>query len=74
MDQFDSTTRMASNRYLFITAEFDPSIIPLPELRPIPEMPEEGDEDELEVLKQEIEIALRIKKEYEQEKREKDGK
>ena len=32
---------MVSNRYLFITAEFDSSIIPLPELHPAPETPED---------------------------------
>ena len=54
-----SATRMASNRYLFITAEFDAAVIPLPELRPIPEIPEEGEEDERERLTQEREIAER---------------
>ena len=50
---------MVPNRYLFITAEFDPAIIPLPELRPIPEIPEEGDEEELARLTREKEMAER---------------
>ena len=53
----DSTTKMVPDRYLFITAEFDPSIIPLPELKPLPEIPEEGEADELETLAQEKEAV-----------------
>jgi hypothetical protein len=37
----DSTSKMVSNRYLFITVEFDPAIIPLPELKDVPEDSEE---------------------------------
>ena len=40
-DAMESTTKMVPNRYLFITAEFDPAFIPLPELKPVPEIPEE---------------------------------
>ncbi|MGB4726913.1 MAG: DUF4340 domain-containing protein [Thermogutta sp.] len=30
------------NRYLFVMAEFDPDLIPKPELQPLPEVPSEG--------------------------------
>jgi hypothetical protein len=46
---------MGANRYLFITAEFDPAMIPLPELKSVPEIPTEGEADELEKRKQEKE-------------------
>jgi len=48
----DSSTKTVPNRYLFITAQFDPAMIPLPELKPVPEMPSEGPMDELESLTQ----------------------
>ena len=53
----DSSARMVPNRYLFITAEFDASIIPLPELREVPEIPSEGAMEELEQLMREKEAA-----------------
>ena len=53
----DSFTRTVPNRYLFITAEFDPTIIPLPELRYVPEIPEEADEEELARLTRERDSA-----------------
>ncbi len=31
------------NRYLLVTAEFDPELIPKPELQPLPELPAEGE-------------------------------
>jgi len=42
----NTATKMVSNRYLFITAEFNPMIIPLPELHPLPE-----DQEEMETVK-----------------------
>ena len=45
-EQFDSMgspTRMTPNRYLFVTAEFDPAMIPLPESKPVPENSEEAE-------------------------------
>ncbi|MCL2710532.1 MAG: DUF4340 domain-containing protein [Planctomycetaceae bacterium] len=56
----DSMTKMVPNRYLFITAEFDPAIIPLPELRDVPEIPEEEEADELAELTREKEMAERL--------------
>jgi|GEM_PF-1075415 len=53
----DSSARMVPNRYLFITAEFDASVIPLPELREVPEIPTEGEAEELEPLVREKEAA-----------------
>jgi hypothetical protein len=53
----DTTPMMGANRYLFITAEFNPAIIPEPELKPVPEIPEEGEAEELEKLKQEKEAV-----------------
>jgi len=41
---------MGVNRYLFITAEFEPAFIPLPELKPVPEIPTDGESDVLEAL------------------------
>jgi len=38
-----ATPVMGANRYLFITAEFDASIIPLPELREVPEDVADGE-------------------------------
>jgi len=58
-DSSDAAPVMGVNRYLFITAEFDPSIVPLPELRAVPEIPEEGEAEELEQLTQEKEFAER---------------
>jgi hypothetical protein len=58
-DALDTTPIMGVNRYLFITAEFDPAIIPPPELKPLPEIPAEGDADELEELNQQREITER---------------
>jgi hypothetical protein len=40
-DSLDDQPVMGVNRFLFITAEFDPAMIPLPELKPVPEVPEE---------------------------------
>lgn len=53
---------MGTNRYLFITAEFDASAVAAPELRDVPEVPEgeaaEGtSEEELDRLKKEKEDA-----------------
>jgi hypothetical protein len=64
-DSLDAAPVMGVNRYLFITAEFDPVIVPLPELRLVPTMPaseegpEEGEAEELEKLTQEKEFAER---------------
>ena len=54
-----TNTRMVPNRYLFIMTEFDPTIIPLPELREVPEMLGEGSTEELEAREREIELAER---------------
>ena len=45
-DAFDSEPTVLSNRFLFITAEFDPAIIPLPELRDVAGIPD----DEIEAI------------------------
>jgi len=58
-DSMDNTMKMGSNRYLFITTEFDPAMIPLPELNPVPEVPTEGEADELETLAQAKEAVER---------------
>ena len=58
-DSPDAAPVMGVNRYLFITAEFDPAMIPLPELKPVPAIPEEGEAEELEKLTQEKEQAER---------------
>ena len=58
-DSLDATPVMGANRYLFITAAFDPAIIPLPELRVVPEIPAETEADDLEALNQEKEQAER---------------
>jgi len=58
-DSPDSAPIMGVNRYLFITAEFDSAIIPPPELKPVPEIPEGGEAEELERLMQEKELAER---------------
>jgi hypothetical protein len=52
-------TKMVPNRHLFITAEFDPAMIPPAESRPVPEIPEEGEADELAKLTQGKETAER---------------
>lgn len=54
-----TNTKMVANRYLFITAEFDPAMIAQPELKSVPEVPEEGEAEVLEKLKQEKETAER---------------
>ena len=46
---------MGVNRYLFITAEFEPAMIPPPELKPVPEIPGEGEAEVLESLRQQKE-------------------
>lgn len=56
-DAPDAAPVMGVNRYLFITAEFEPAIIPLPELKPLPEIPEEGEAEELKALQQQKETA-----------------
>jgi len=56
-NSLDAESVMGVNRYLFITADFDPAIIPLPELKPVPEIPTEGEADELEKLKQAKEMV-----------------
>jgi hypothetical protein len=42
---------MGVNRYLFITAEFDPAIIPKPELKTLPEISAASEAEELEAMK-----------------------
>ena len=58
-DSQDATPVMGVNRYLFITAEFDSAIIPPPELKPVPEISEEGGAEELEKRVQEKEVVER---------------
>jgi hypothetical protein len=53
----DAAPVMGVNRYLFITAAFDSAIIAPPELKPVPEIPAEGEAEELEALKQQKEAA-----------------
>ena len=66
LEQFDSpyamdgSTKIVPDRYLFITAEFDPTIIPLPELRPIPDIPDEADAEEREMFMQVRESSEKI--------------
>ena len=59
-NSLDSTPVMGVNRYLFITAEFDSAIIPPPELKPVPEIPTEGEANEQEELKQAREIVEKM--------------
>ena len=54
-DSPDTESITGVNRYLFITAEFDPAILSLPELKPVPEVPAEGEAEELSKLTQEKE-------------------
>jgi hypothetical protein len=58
-DSLDSTPVLGVNRYLFITAEFDPAIISPPELKPVPDIPEECEAEEREKLTQEKEAIER---------------
>ena len=62
----EEKTTMGVNRYLFITAEFDHAIIPLPELREVPTLPDESDED-MERLTQEI-AGINLANQREQER------
>ncbi len=42
----DEESSITANRYLFITARFNPEMIPKPDLKPLPELPpEEGKQD-----------------------------
>ncbi|MDR0327741.1 MAG: DUF4340 domain-containing protein [Planctomycetaceae bacterium] len=58
-DTPNETPVMGVNRYLFITAEFEPAMIPPPEFRPVPEVPEDGEGDAYEELKTQKEQAER---------------
>ncbi len=40
----DDESGISTNRYLFITARFNPDMIPKPDLKPLPELPPEEDE------------------------------
>jgi hypothetical protein len=56
---------MGQNRYLFVTAEFDPAMIPQPEVKPVPEIPTEGKPEEIDNFKKEKEA---VEKENQREK------
>ena len=58
-DSLANVPVMGVNRYLFITAEFDSSIIPLPELKPMPEILEDAEAEELAQWTQEKEAVER---------------
>ena len=57
-----SAPTMGVNRYLFITAEFDSSMIPQPDIKPVPEVPTEGEAETLEKAKSEKEQIERSNK------------
>ena len=59
-DSPDTTPVMGVNRYLFITAEFDPAIIPPPELREIPTADLADDSDLAGTPVEEIEMLERM--------------
>ena len=46
---------MGANRYIFITAEFDSSVIPPPDIKEVPEVPTEGEAADIEKAKVEKE-------------------
>ena len=46
---------MGANRYLFITAEFDRSVVPSPDIQTVPEVPTEGTDEDIEKAKAENE-------------------
>ncbi|MDR1140565.1 MAG: DUF4340 domain-containing protein [Planctomycetaceae bacterium] len=69
-------TTMGANRYLFVTAEFDASIIPAPEMKPVPEIPDGLNPDQTETANKEKE-QIEKSNQREQERYEKeveDGK
>ncbi len=45
-DKEDQKSNISTNRYLFITARFNPEMIPKPDLKPLPELPPEEGEQE----------------------------
>lgn len=51
---------IALNRYLFIMCEFDETLVEKPTLQPLPEVPEEGEEEELTRLRNEREVAEQL--------------
>ncbi|MDR0391110.1 MAG: hypothetical protein LBH59_04315, partial [Planctomycetaceae bacterium] len=51
----NDTPTMMENRYLFINAEFDESIIPPADIQQLPEIPTEGDQVEIDKIKKERE-------------------
>jgi hypothetical protein len=53
-DQDDTT--MMENRYLFINADFDPSMIPPADIQQLPEIPTTGDQNAIDAIKKEREL------------------
>ncbi|MDR2762158.1 MAG: DUF4340 domain-containing protein [Planctomycetaceae bacterium] len=51
----DDTTMM-ENRYLFINADFDPSMIPPADIQQLPEIPTTGDQNVINTIKKEREL------------------
>ncbi|MDR0336299.1 MAG: DUF4340 domain-containing protein [Planctomycetaceae bacterium] len=51
----NTPTIMGANRYLFITAEFDVSMIPAPEIKPVPEIPDGLNPEQTETANKEKE-------------------
>ncbi|MDR1963026.1 MAG: DUF4340 domain-containing protein [Planctomycetaceae bacterium] len=49
------TPTMGANRYLFVTAEFDESMIPAPEIKPLPEIPDGLNPNQTETVNKEKE-------------------
>jgi len=53
----EETPKIGANRYLFITADFDETSIPKPDIQEIPAVPAEGSEEELTKAKEAAEQA-----------------
>ncbi|MDR1053702.1 MAG: DUF4340 domain-containing protein [Planctomycetaceae bacterium] len=51
----EDTTAMMENRYLFINADFDESIIPPADIQPLPEIPTTGEQTIIDTIKKERE-------------------
>ena len=51
---------MGANRYLFITVEFDSSMIPPPDIKEVPEVPTEGEDADIEKAQTEKEQIEKI--------------
>lgn len=55
----DTESMIGLNRYLLITAEFDPTLLEQPDIQPLPEVPAEGDPGEIEKITAERESIER---------------